>query len=443
MPEKSYYEILGVSKNADANELKGVYRKLVLKYHPDKLPDEKKEWGEEMIKEINEAYSVLTDPKKREVYDRFGKEGLEGMSGPGGMGPFNMPDLSDLMNEILRGGGSFGGPFGGSFGGPFGSHGHGPGHEHGHRKEKVPPVECHENMTLDEIYTGKEVEKDIERYNLCKKCDATGSADKKNYKCEACNGKGVQVVRMQIGPNVIQQGQRHCSECKGSGNGSNYKQCSDCKGKRVILSKYKLKFKIEPGVKHNDMIAIKGQGHELLPENKNGNKSRGDIVVVIEEQEHDTFKRGVVIQGKMDPSNILMTMEISLAEALCGFSRSIDHLNGDKLFINSINVIEDGDIKFLADSGLPNKKGQYGRLFITFKIEYPSSVSHGNKKILYEVLTGKSFDEVDNTIPSNHKFKHLENVDLNGGSYYDSSDGESGSDSDDEFHGNPMQCAQQ
>lgn len=442
MSQKCYYEILGVSKTVDNGELKSVYRKLVLKHHPDKLPDEKKKWGEEMIKEINEAYSVLTDPKKRELYDRFGREGLEGMGGPGGPGgvPF---DFADIMKDLFGQGGS---PFGQ---GPFGSHSHGPfgqggspfgPHGPGHRREKVPPVEFHEKMTLDEIYTGKKVEKEVERYDLCKKCDATGSADKKNHKCGTCNGKGVQFVRMQVGPNVIQQGQR-CTVCKGSGNGKNYKQCGDCKGKRVKLCKYKLKFKIEPGVKHNDMIAIKDQGHELLPENKHGNKSRGDVVIVIEEQEHDTFKRGVVIQGKMDPSNISMTMEINLAEALCGFSRSIDHLNGNKLFINSINVIEDGDIKLLVDSGLPNKKGQYGKLFVKFNVKYPSSVSHDNKKILYEVLTGKSFDKVDNTIPDNHKFKHLENVDLSGGSYYDSSDGES--DSDEEFQGNQAQCVQQ
>jgi DnaJ-class molecular chaperone len=427
--EKSYYEILGVSKNVETSELKGVYRKLVLKYHPDKLPDDKKEWGESMIKEINEAYSIVSDPKKRDIYDKFGKDGLEGMAGPGG-NPSNMPDLSDFMNDIFRGGD------------PFGNFG-------GQRREKVPPVECYENITLEEVYTGKSVEKEIDRYNLCTKCDGTGSADKKDHKCKTCNGKGSQVFQIQLGPNMIQQGRRPCQMCNGSGNSVDYQKCTDCNGKKIEIGKYTLKFKIEPGVKHHDTVIIDGKGHEILPESRGSGNKRGDVVVVINELEHATFKRGVVIEDHMDPANLSMTMEINLAEALCGFSRSINHFGKNKLFVTSINIVKDGDIKFIADAGLPyknknkNKKGKFGKLFVKFKINYPTEISHDNKKTLYNILTEESLDDVDNTIPPNHTFKHmnnLDNLDTNDNNYHsDSSD----YDSNDSGVRGPVQCAQQ
>jgi DnaJ family protein A protein 2 len=418
MGDKSYYDILGVSKNASESEITQAYKKMARKYHPDKLPEEKKEWGEMMIKELNEARDILNDPEKREIYDKFGKKGLEG--GAGGF-PFS-------------GGGGF--PFPGGSGFPFSDIGDLFG---GMRKKKrdVPPLQVRVELSLEEIYAGKDIEMEIKRYNLCGTCNATGFADKKDHQCTTCNGKGVVMKTMQIGPGMIQQAQHKCNDCRGTGSDSNnesYPKCSDCSGQKVIKDTHTIKFSIEPGVREDEIIEIRNEGHEIPKSERTNSQSRGNIQVVISEKQHSIFKRGVVLGGRMDPANLAVEMALSLEEALCGFKREFTYLNGKKMYIIEDHVIKPGDAKFVPGKGLPvrGKPYKFGDLFIKYDITFPTTLTSKQKGMVYYGLTDKSIDKLDLDVPDDESDNLIQAYDVDD---YNSSKSNYDEDSDDEMDG--------
>lgn len=383
MSDQSYYDILGVSKNATDKEIKKKYRELVIKYHPDKLPQEKKEWGEKKIKEINEAYNILSDPNKREIYDKFGKEGLEshGISGTEGF----HQDYMDILEELF-------------------------GHSRNRDRELVEPIVCEENLTLEEIYKGKQIKREIKRYNLCKDCEGTGSVDKINHVCKQCKGKKFIIQTRTLGPGMFQQIQMQCFACKGTGiDTTNINKCKTCEGKKMVKEKHLIKCDIQPGVCHGEVIVIENEGNEipldLRKENIGNNVTRGKVIIKINELKHPIFKRGIVIHGKMNPANIFIEMNISLVEALCGFTRSITHLDGRKLFLTeTTSMIKDGEIRYIPNEGMPYKGKTYkhGDLFIRFHIEYPKKLSYKQKEKIYNILTGKRIEELNFNVPPEH-----------------------------------------
>ena len=371
--EKTYYEILEVEKKASAAEIKNKYRELALKYHPDKLPADKKAWGEQKIKEINEANEVLKDERKREIYDKFGKDGLEN-NGPGGF-PGGFPGFAGFPGGF---------PMGGDFMDMF---------KKKEKKEKIEPVIIQEEVTLEEIYNGKHVKREIDRYDLCKSCEGTGNTDKKIHICNTCNGKGSVVQIVQVAPGFIQQMQKPCHDCRGIGREmiDNLK-CKKCNGETKKKSKINIEYDLEPGIKNGDYVKLKNLGHEI-PKDKRRGEDRGDIVIIIREKEHSIFKHDA-----RNPANICIKMTISLAEALCGFSRTINHLDGRKLDILEGSPIKNGDVKYVPDEGLPIKGKTYkkGDLFIKYEVEYPTELPKDIKKNLYKLLTGKPLENFNN-----------------------------------------------
>jgi len=360
--DKSYYEILGVTKDATAEQIKRQFKKTALKCHPDKLPENKKQWGEQKIKEINEAYAVLSDPKKREIYDKYGKKGLETNGG--------IPNMHDFINKMFK-----------------------------KKKKIVQSIQVSEEITLEEVFSGKHVKKQIFRFDLCNDCNATGFADKNNHICDKCNGHGYNERLVQIGPGFLQQIREKCHACNANGIQSGGKICTTCNGKKAIKNKFIIEFDIPIGIKHEEIITIKNVGHEI-PQNQYEKYNRGSVEIIIIEKEHKLFKRGTIMNNKMDITNINMVIEISLVEALCGFKRSFKHLDGTNLVIIEEDIIKNSTIKYIPGKGLPNRNKSYliGDLFVKYKIIFPNKLSVEQKKNIYEIFTNKSYKKIDNQI---------------------------------------------
>lgn len=357
---ESYYNILELGKTASLDDIKRKKRELSVKYHPDKQPDDKKVWGETMIKKVNEACDILSNPEKRKMYDKYGKDGL---SLPAGFGEPGWSPTDILFPHQQR--------------------------------PQVQQIQIKTNITLEEIFAGKKVTQEIDRFSLCKQCDHTGFTDKQSHICKSCNGKGTKIMLKQLGPGRIQQLRMECDICRGSGSGLNSSnKCKSCNGNKIIRESHTVTFDIDPGVHKNDVIEVKDEGHEIASDTHNYDCQRGDVICLLNEVPHAIFKRGVEHNGRTNPANMGMTMQIELHEALCGFTRQIKYLDGTDIYIDQYDPIRDGDIKVVENKGLPYKGRQYksGDLFITFKVMFPEHLTATTKSKMYELLTGKKFN---------------------------------------------------
>jgi DnaJ family protein A protein 2 len=334
-PEKavdsdSYYKVLGVEKTAATADIKKAYKRLALKNHPDKGGDVEK------FKEISEAAEVLCDEEKRKLYDKYGKEGVE--SGGG-----HHESADDIFSMFFGGGrGRRTGPTRG--------------------EDIVHPLKA----SLEDLYNGKTVKLAINRNKLCEECDGRGGKEGAEKECPDCHGRGVRVQLRQIGPGMIQQLQSACQECNATGKIiDNKDRCKACSGKKTYKDRKVLEVNIEKGMKHGQKIKFADEADELpgtLP---------GDVVFVVQEKEHETFKR----KG----NDLLITETISLTECLCGFTRTITHLDGRVLVVNVApgSVTKPDQVKCVAGEGMPFHGNPFtkGKLFILFKVEFPESLS--------------------------------------------------------------------
>ncbi|KAF6149881.1 hypothetical protein GIB67_008602 [Kingdonia uniflora] len=246
-PKKSdstkYYEILGVSKSASQDELKKAYRKAAIKNHPDKGGDPEK------FKELAQAYEVLNDPEKREIYDQYGEDALkEGMGGGGGgHNPF------DIFESFFGGGG---GPFGGG------------GSSRGRRQKRGEDVVHSLKVSLEDLYNGTSKKLSLSRNKLCTKCKGKGSKSGASSTCHGCRGTGMTVSTRQIAPGMIQQMQQVCHQCRGTGEVISEKdKCSQCKGSKVTPEKKVLEVHVEKGMQHAQRITFQGQADEAVSKN--------------------------------------------------------------------------------------------------------------------------------------------------------------------------------
>jgi DnaJ family protein A protein 2 len=410
--DKSYYDLFGVTKDASAAEIKAKYYELMKKYHPDRLPPEKKEWGEKMTKEVNEAWEILKDPAKRELYDQYGKDGGHGM--PGDMG-----NMHDIINEMLK-------------------------RAHGHNQQSynVPAIKIVQNVTLEDVYNGKKLSITVDRYTLCSACDATGFSDKQKHKCTKCKGAGSFMQIHEIGPGFVQQIQRPCNACQGTGDDkASSLKCKSCKGDQAIKEKFTTDIEIPKGVRDRDVLQILNQGNEIPIEQRQQGITRGPINIIINEIEHATFKRGIMYNQKMDPSNICMIVEVSLADAIAGFKKTFTHLDGRKLYFTETRVIKDGDVSVIINEGLPVKGKEYskGDMFIKYTVKFPNDLSDEQRSMVYKVLTGNEYVDED----PGEEYTHVDKVNIdNYGSASSSGGAAYESDSDDE-HTGPGECRTQ
>ncbi|KAJ3415934.1 hypothetical protein HDV05_003775 [Chytridiales sp. JEL 0842] len=350
--ETKLYDLLEVSPNASESELKKAYRKLALKYHPDKNPD-----AGDKFKDISRAYEILSDSQKREIYDRYGEDGL---SENGGGGPGMSP--SDLFSHLFGGGGDF-------FGG-------GGGRRSGPRKGKDMAHAL--KVSLEDLYKGKVSKLALQKQVLCKSCEGRGGKQGATKTCSSCQGRGVKITMRQMGP-MIQQMQSTCNDCKGEGEVINPKdQCKDCKGKKVANERKILEVFIDKGMAEGQKVTFPGEADQAP------GIEPGDIVIVIEQKPHPVFKR------KGD--DLFIEQDIDLLTALSGGRTTIKHLDERVLVVNIVpgEVIKPGEIKSIVGEGMPGYKRPYdkGNLYVKFNVIFPPPnwVPQGRLKELEEIL---------------------------------------------------------
>ena len=371
--DTEYYNILKVQKTASAEDIKKSYKKLAKQWHPDKNPNNKEQASEE-FKKITEAYEILSDEKKREVYDEYGKDGINQQ----GMG-IDPEDLVSRLNAMFGMGGA--GISGINIPG-MGMHGMG---MHGMRNDaNVLPIKCVEHLSLTDIFNGKRIKKEIQRFSSCKKCNGTGYKDKKNHTCKKCEGHGAVRIIKQVGPGMMHQAQIICPQCKGTkvDDDKNLSQCTSCDGNRQIQETVKIEFEIPPGVSDGMNIKIENKGNVIL--DNNSNNLRGPIIVIIDEEENEIFKRGFKFRNIRSPANLLIVVNLSLAEALAGFKKTIPYFDGTTIIIENINdqVVDSNSVWVIPNKGLPYEKNKYkmGDLFVKFEVEFPSNLDSDTKK---------------------------------------------------------------
>ncbi|XP_035251952.1 dnaJ homolog subfamily A member 4-like [Anguilla anguilla] len=327
--ETGYYDLLGVKPEASLDEIKKAYRKLALKYHPDKNPNE----GEK-FKLISQAYEVLSDPKKRDLYDRGGEQAIK----EGGMGGQAFSSPMDIFNMFFGGGSRM------------------------QRERRGKNVVHQLSVTLEEMYSGATRKLGLHKNVICEKCDGYGGKKGALEKCSNCKGRGVQIQVQQIGPGMIQQIQSMCADCQGQGERFNSKdRCKNCNGHKVERKKKILEVHIDKGMKDGQKITFHGEGDQepgLEP---------GDVIIVLDQKDHPVFQR--------QEDNLLMKMEIKLVEALCGFRKTIRTLDNRMLIITSPpgHVVKHNDIKCVQNEGMPLYRDPYerGQLIIQFVVEFP------------------------------------------------------------------------
>jgi molecular chaperone DnaJ len=363
------YDILGVFPNASASEIKKKYHKLAKEFHPDKNPE-----GAEKFKKISTAYDVLGDPEKRKLYDQGGMEGLSGTT--------NFQDIFKMFNLFGGGGSNTNGGFnfhsgGGAqfFQGPGGAQFfQGPG---GPFQQQQIDIIYYAQISLQDLYTGINKKCKIKPEILCEKCNGNGYDESikdevnKYVNCAKCHGHGRFSKEVKKGP-MIMQTMIICDLCHGEGREFK-KICEDCKGEKYTISEKIVRCKIPAGAKNDYVIKIPNTGHTR--KFKNGEIVTGLLIVVVKELESadNKFKR--------NGNDLIMTVNFTLPEMLCGCSKTINTINNEKIVLNA-EYINLEKIYLVKGEGMPiidsNKRGD---LVIQINLEFPKQTSYDVKKM--------------------------------------------------------------
>ncbi len=372
--KRDYYEVLGLDKNASADQIKDAYRKMALKWHPDRWvngTDAEKKTAEEKFKEASEAYSVLSDPDKKAKYDQFGFAGVDGQAGPDFSGGFG--NLNDILNDL------FGGGFGG-FGG-FGNFGFG-GSSSGRTGTRVPrgrDIRTRVRLTLEEINKGCEKEVTLTRNIACPDCGGKGTKNASDVKtCPDCNGTG-QVQRYAntlFGRTVTYT---TCSRCGGEGKIVT-NPCHTCSGSGLVRKQQTVKVKIPAGVENGMQLTVRGEGHAAPRGGING-----DLLVVIEEIENPDIKR--------EGNNLFYSKIISVTDAMLGTEISVPCLDGGyKVKIEP--GTQSGTVLRLKGKGLPSVNGYgsgRGDMYVKILVWIPRKLSKSEKDMFQSIRQNPSF----------------------------------------------------
>ncbi len=382
--KRDYYEVLGVNKSASADEIKSAFKKLALKWHPDRWvsgTDEEKKNAEEKFKEASEAYEVLSDPDKRAKYDQFGFNGPSGGFGDSGgfggfSGGFGGIDINDILNNLFGEGFDFrSGESGGGFSG-FSGFGR---QSTGQRVMRGRDIRTRVHLTLEEIAKGTTKEVPIKRYEQCPDCAGKGTQNASDIKtCPVCHGTGQEqrVMRSIFGQTVSYT---TCSRCGGEGKiVSN--PCRTCGGSGLVLKSVNVKVDIPAGVESGMQLTVRGAGHASKAGGING-----DLLVVIEEDPHPSLKR--------DGKNLFCTKIISVTDAILGAETTVQCLDGNyKVKIEP--GTQSGTIVRLRGMGLPAVKGYgsgVGDLYVKYLVWLPKKLTSSEKATLESMRTSSSF----------------------------------------------------
>jgi len=360
MSKRDYYEILEVSKSASADEIKKAYRKMAIKYHPDKNPGDKA--SEEKFKEAAEAYEVLSDANKKQRYDQYGHAGVGGNQGfGGGAGGFNMEDIFSQFGDI------FGGHFGGGGGGGRG----------GRRVNRGSNLRVKVKLTLEEVANGVEKKIKVNKYVSCKPCNGSGAKDGSAINtCSTCRGSG-QVTRMTQTILGVMQTSSTCPSCGGAGQSITDK-CTSCHGDGIVKDEEVISINIPAGVAEGMQLSVGGRGNMGA---RNG--VAGDLIVVIEETEHEMLKR--------DGLHLYYDHYISYADAALGTQIEVPTIDG-KAKVKIEPGTQSGKVLRLKAKGLPEVNSySRGDILVNINVWTPQHLTKDEKKMMEDLRTADNF----------------------------------------------------
>jgi DnaJ family protein A protein 2 len=378
----NYYDILGISKTVSIDEIKKAYKKMCLKWHPDKNPDNIEEAKIEFQK-IQEAYEVLSDDEKRNIYDKYGKDGLKQQG--------HDYDPGDIFSRV----------FGGN---PFMS-GFMNMNVNVRQQEQRQPIGPNKlfnlELSLEDIYNGCIKNLNIKRRIKCGGCNATGSKMGKYNKCETCNGSGMRMVIRQLGPGMIQQSSTQCNTCNGIGKYvKESDKCDLCKGGKYDFTIKLMEVELEKGIKNGEHIRLKGMSDEVDTADE-----AGDIILEITEKKRDDIYR--------EGDNLVIKKAILLSEALCGLSISFVLPNGEMVLIESDKIIKPNMRHTISGLGFYNKnrKGN-GDLIFEFEIVFPENLQDTRKDLIKKLLPKRLKETNINNLKS-YKIEKSEDINNN------------------------------
>ena len=382
--KRDYYEVLGVDKKASEDEIKKAYKKLAIKYHPDRNPGDKE--AENKFKEAAEAYSVLSDKDKRARYDQFGPEGVDGMGGAGGSGAggFSMDDIFSMFGDIF-GGHGFGSAFGGGFGG---------GGRQAERVYRGSDLRVKVKLSLQEIASGTEKKLKVKKYVPCPDCHGTGAEKGSTSEtCPDCHGTGY-VVRTRQSMFGMMQTQSACPRCGGEGKIIKNK-CRRCSGEGIVYGEEIITAKIPAGATSEYQLTMSGKGNAAKH-----NGVPGDLYIQIVEEESKELIR--------DGNDLVYNLMISVPQAALGGQVDIPTITG-KVRMTIEPGTQPGKVMRLRGKGLPAINGYgNGDLLVRISVYIPETLSRDEKNALEGLSESDNFKPSESTKQSFfQKFKNL------------------------------------
>lgn len=371
--QRDYYEVLGVTKSADAEEIKRAYRRLAMKFHPDRNPGDAE--AEKSFKEAAAAYEVLADEQKRKVYDQYGHEGLRGSAAgpaPHDFQRMNVDDIFSMFSDI----------FGGGPGGGRGGRGRGPARGY--------DLETEVSITLEDVLKGTEQSVEFTRLDICEKCSGSGAKPgSKPVKCTTCGGVG-QVQQSGLGGMFRMV--TACPAC--GGRGQVIKEfCPDCRGKGRVPKQRKLAVRIPPGISDGQAVRVRGEGEPPAADEGGAGSVRGDLHVVVRVREHQFFQR--------EGNHLVLELPMSFTKAALGAEVDVPTLEQDRVKLTIPRGTQHGAMFRIDGRGLPDLRGgSRGDLVVMVRLEIPRKLSSAQEKLLREFAAGEN----ENVMPETQSF---------------------------------------
>ena len=370
MAKRDYYEVLGVDKNATDQQIKTAYKKLAIKYHPDRNPGNKE--AEEKFKEAAEAYDVLHDPEKRQRYDQFGPDGVNGMGGFSGGQGFDINDIFSAFGDIFNGSG-----FGGGFSG-FG--GFGGGQQRGRKPVyRGRDQRMRVQLDLNEIVNGTKKKFKVKKDVVCTHCNGSGSADGKVETCNTCHGTGF-VIRQQRSILGMMQTQSACSTCGGEGTVIKNK-CPYCHGEGIVAGESIEEINFPAGLQEGMVLTLEGKGGAGRHKGVNG-----DLQIVISEKPHPELVR--------DGNDLVYNLLLTIPQATLGCQVEVPTVDG-KAKLNIEPGTQPGTVLRMRGKGVPEvqgyNRGQKGDELVNVSIYVPQTLTKEQRKAMEEFANSSEF----------------------------------------------------
>ena len=350
--KRDYYEVLGVSKDANEAELKKAFRALARKFHPDKNPDDAE--SEQLFKEVQEAYAVLSNPQERRQYDMFGHDSPGGSPfGPGGFQGVNI-NLDDLFS------GGFESIFSGMFGGGRTSRG-----------RRGNDVLLRHSISLEQVFDEAEIEISAKLSVACESCDGTGAQSPEDLQqCSTCDGQGRIMQQARVGP-FVQQMVSDCPDCAGSGK-TIRKRCSSCRGSGTTLREQKLRINLPRGADDGLRLRHRGKGEPIV------NGRPGDLYIQLDIEPHAWFER--------DGPDLIMALPLGYPEMMLGTQVELPHIDGKPLVIDVPAGAKPSETLLVRGRGLPYRRGRgRGDVTILLKLHVPEKFNKSMRSTLEDM----------------------------------------------------------